>query len=107
MALAGVQQVIPAGLNPAYATPLSSESIIPNDDLVLHVKNASGGSINVTLTDPTVTVAGSVATNPVIAVPAAGERMIYLNAALASPSTGLITVAFSATTSITAALIRV
>jgi hypothetical protein len=106
MALAGVQQVVGSGLNPVYATPLSSEVIVPNDDLILHVKNASGGSMNVTLTDPSVTAAGSVSVNPVIAVPAAGERMIYLNPALMNPATGTIAVAFSATASITAALIR-
>jgi hypothetical protein len=106
MALATVQSITPAGLNPAYATPLSTEQIVPMDRLFLHVKNASGGSINVTLTDPSLTPAGSVATNPVIAVPAAGERMIFLSPNLASPATGTIQAAFSATASVTAALIR-
>jgi hypothetical protein len=106
MALAGVQ-AITGSITPAYATPGSTEQISPTEDLFLHVKNASGGSINVTITDPGTTASGSAATNPVIAVPAAGERMIYLNQYYTSPSTGTITVAFSATASVTAALFRV
>lgn len=106
MALAGVQQITNAGIAPAFATPLVSEVIVPNDDLFLYVKNASGGSINVTLTDPSTTTAGSASINPVIAVPATGERMIYLNPALMNPATGTIAVAFSSVTSVTAALLR-
>jgi hypothetical protein len=107
MALGTVQQVVAAGLAITYAAPNTTENIIPGDDLVLHVKNASGGAITVTLTDPTFTPAGSVATNPIITVPAAGERMIYLNQALTNTNTGLITAVFSSVTSVTAALFRV
>lgn len=107
MALATVQQIVSTGLAPAYATPLSTEQIQPNDDLFLHVKNASGSPITVTLTDPGQTPSGSAATNPTVSVPATtGDRMIYLPATLTNSSTGTIQVGFSATTSVTAALIR-
>jgi len=106
MALAGVQ-AITGSITPAYATPSSTEQINPNEDLFLHVKNGSGGSINVTITDPGSTQGASAATNPVVAVPAGAERMIYLSQYLTNPNTGTIQVAFSATASITAGLFRV
>jgi hypothetical protein len=106
LALGTVQQVVAAGLNPTYATPNSSENITPNDRMFLHVKNASGAAITVTLTDPGYTPAGSVATNPSVSVPAAGERMIPLNTNLTNTTTGFMVVAFSATASVTVALIR-
>jgi hypothetical protein len=107
VALGTVQQIVNTGLAAVYSTPNSSETIIPADDLILHVKNASGSAITVTLTDPTVTAAGSQSVNPTISVPATtGDRFIYIQAALANPATGLITVAFSSTTSVTAALLR-
>ena len=106
MALSTVQAISAGGLNPAYATPNSSESIVPSDRQFLHVKNASGASMNVTVTDAGSTPAGNAGPAIVVAVPAAGERMIFLPTALANPSTGLITVAFSVTASITAALFR-
>lgn len=107
MALGAVQAVTGAGIVPSYATPSSTEQISPTEDLILHVKNGSGSSINVTITDPGTTASGTAATNPVIAVANGAEKMIYLNQYLTNPSTGTIQVAFSATTSITAALIRV
>lgn len=112
MALGAVQVVATTGLTPSYATPLSTEQIAYSDDQWLHVKNGSGGSINVTITDPGSTPAGSAATNPVIAVGAGAEKLIALNPGAAgggyvSPSTGTIQVAFSATASITAAVIRI
>lgn len=107
MALGSVQQIVITGLAPTYATPLSTEQITPNDDLILHVKNASGSPVTVTLTDPGATPSGSVATNPTVSVPATtGDRLIYIPATLTSTSTGTIQVAFSATTSVTAALLR-
>lgn len=106
MALGAMQQIVAAGLNPTMATPLTTENIIPNDDQFLFVKNGGGGSITVTLTDPGFTPAGSSPTNPVITVPNnAVGTMIPLNLALVN-SSGVIVVTFSATASITAALLR-
>lgn len=106
MALGTLQQIGSTGLAPAYATPNTTENIVQNDRLILHVKNASGGAITVTITDPGLTPSGSAATNPVVSVPAAGERMIFLNPNLTNPATGLIVVTFSSTASVTAALLR-
>jgi hypothetical protein len=107
MALGAMQTIVIGGLAPSYATPGSSENITPTDNLFLHVKNGSGSSITVTLTDAGTTPSGSAATNPTVTVPATtGDRMIYLPRTLASPTTGYIVVGFSATTSVTAALLR-
>jgi hypothetical protein len=75
-----------------------------SDNLWVHVSNASGGSINVTLTDAGKTPAGT-ASNPagqVVAVGAGVQKLIKLPRALADPTTGLITVAFSSQATITA-----
>ena len=68
---------------------------------VLHVKNGGGSSINVTITDPGKTPAGSAASNPVIAVPAGGERLIKLGAAFNDPTTGYTAIAYSGVTTVT------
>lgn len=107
MALSGVQNIVSTGLIPTYATPSSTEQIIPDSGLFLHIKNASGSPITVTLTDPSLTTAGSVATNPTISVAATtGERMIYISPNLRNTGTGTIQVGFSSTTSVTGALLR-
>lgn len=106
MALGAMQQISAPGLNPTMATPNTVENITPNDDQFLFVKNGGGGSITVTLTDPGTTPAGSVATNPVITVPNnAVGTMIPLNLGLVN-SSGVIVATFSATASITAAVLR-
>ena len=109
MALLSPQTITKAGATPVYSTPSSSDTIAAANGVVqfLHVKNASGSSITVTLVDAGTTPAGSAATNPTVTVPATtGDKMIGpLPNSLASSSTGLITVNYSATTSVTAALI--
>lgn len=108
MALGTVQAIVATGVTPVYATPLSSESITPGEDQFLHVKNASGGAVTVTLVDAGSTPGASAATNPTVSVPATtGDKMIYLNPNYVNPATGFITVNFSATASVTAALMRV
>lgn len=108
MALGALQSIGVAGLAPAYATPNSSEQINPNTGQFLHVKNASGSPITVTLVDAGTSPAGSATVNPTVSVPATtGDRMIYLPPAMVNPATGTIQVNFSATTSVTAALVRV
>jgi hypothetical protein len=107
MATITAQTVTATGLAPVYSAVTASDQFIPDPNgLVYHVKNASGASINVTVTDAGFSPAGNVGGNPVVAVPAAGERFIYLNPALVNAATGFITVAHSGTTSVTAALFR-
>lgn len=111
MAMGAVQAITGGtggGTSAALATPLSTETVLPYDDLILHVKNASGSPITVTVTDAGSTASASVASNPTISVPATtGDKYYYVNQYLTNPATGLITVAFSATTSVTAEWLRV
>jgi len=102
MAMGVVRQITLAGIASTLATPLSSEVVPAQDDLILHVVNASGSPITVTITDPGTTPSGSAATNPTISVPATtGNVFARLPQSLAA-NTGLITVGFSSTTSVTA-----
>lgn len=107
MAIGAQQQIVSTGLTPVYGTTSASQTITADDGLFLHVKNVAAEDTVVTITDPGRTPAGSVATNPTVTVSStSGDKMIPLSKAFASPSTGLITVAFSYTTSVTAALLR-
>jgi hypothetical protein len=71
---------------------------------ILKVSNASGGSINVTFTDPGTTPAGNTGTQAAAAVADGATRMWRLTRAFVG-SDDLITVAFSATTSVTAEIL--
>lgn len=106
MAMGAVQAVTGgtgSGTSANLQTPLSTETVQPADDLFLHVKNASGSPITVTLTDASTTQAGSNASNPTYSVPATtGEKFIAIPWTAMNPNTGLITVTFSSTTSVTA-----
>jgi hypothetical protein len=110
MAIGAYQQLIPGGITPTYATPASSDTIAvsPGDDRVfLHVKNANASACVVTFTDSGKTPAGSSATNPTVSVPAnTGDKMIPVHPSLSDPATGLVTVGFSVTSSVTVAAIR-
>lgn len=106
MALLTVQQ-IGSPSTPTYAAVAASDTV-PADPagLILHVKNVGGSSDTVTLTDPGLTPAGSVAANPSFSVPATtGDRMYMLSSSLQN-SSGIITISHSFTTSVTCAVFR-
>lgn len=106
MAIPALKQITATGATSAMAIPLATETVAATDDLILHIKT-TGTATNVTFTDPGVTPSGSVATNPVVAVGVTAELFIFVQATLASPSTGLITAAFSgALTGVTAEWLR-
>lgn len=68
---------------------------------ILVVTNGSGSSINVTVTDPGRTPLGNTATNAAIAVANGASKAIKLTSAMVNSATNLITVTFSATTTVT------
>ncbi len=111
MALLNPQVMSRTGLAPVYGAVTASDTIAQASGVLqfLHVKNANASACTVTLVDGGRTPAGSAATNPTVNVPAStGDRMIGpLPNALASDSTGLLTVQFSVTASVTAALVQV
>ena len=92
----------------SYSAVSASDTVNPSTGLFLHVKNAGGSADTVTIGDSGVTPGGSAATSPTVTVPATtGDRMIYIPPAFVNPSTGLITITHSFTTSVTCALLRV
>ena len=88
----------------------SSDTLSGNDvnsGAMLIVTNGSGGSINVTLTDPGRTPAGNTGTQAAVAV-AAGVSKAWGPSVLKNfidSSTNLVTVNYSATTTVTAMLL--
>jgi len=98
MALLTAQAVVKTGLAPVYSAVSASDTVtpVPGSKLFLHVKNGNGSAC-------------TAATNPTVSVPAStGDRMIGpLPAEMADPATGLITVQYSVTATVTAALVVV
>lgn len=112
MAALTLQQMTSAGLSPTFvAASGGGDTVSPtssiDDRCYLRVKNASGSSVTVTLTDPGLTAAGNAGTNPTFTVPATtGDVSMPLHPGLINTSTGQIAVSYSATTSLTVAFIR-
>lgn len=109
MALLTVQQVSAPSTTPTYGAVAASDTILnPDDRTFLIVKNASGTIDTVTLVIPGNDQFGSAIPDPTVAVPiTTGERWIPIRSAMADPSTSLVTVTHSQTTSVTCALVRV
>lgn len=108
MALLSIQQVAITGTTPSYGAVASTDTIVPDDRAFLIVKNASGTADNVVVVVPGTTY-GQANPDVTTTVPiTTGERWIGpMTAALADPTTGLISVTHSQTTSVTCALVRV
>lgn len=111
MALLTPQTVAKTGLAPTYSAVNATDTIAQANGVVqfLHVKNANASACTVTLVDGSKTPAGSNASNPTVSVPAStGDRMIGpLPNIMADTTTGLLSVQYSVTASVTAALVSV
>lgn len=103
MALLTAQAPAITGTAPSYTQVNSTDTVrFTNTPKVLIVKNGGGGSINVTVVVPGSTF-GQANPDVVVAVPAAGERWIGpLDSKMAV--NGVITINYSGTTTVTAAL---
>lgn len=106
MALLTMQQIVPPKLQATYSAVNSTDTVPLNDHLFLHVFNANAGTLTVTLTDPGKTPAGSSATNPTTTLATGTNAFIPINISLFDPNTGVATVGYSLTASVTAALLR-
>jgi hypothetical protein len=103
MAALATQQLPITGLAPAYsAAGGSGDTVAPGDHVVLHVKNGSGGSINVTVAVPG-TEYGQNRPDPVVAVAAGADKFLHLPREIADPTDGRIHVTYSAVTTVTVA----
>lgn len=106
MALLVPQAIAVTGTSLTYTPANASETVQPDDRVALHVKNASGGSINVTTVIPGSTY-GQANPDVIDAIAAGTDEFIKIPVGAADPATGLVTVTYSATTSVTAALLRI
>lgn len=88
----------------------SSDTVSANDigdrGVLLEVINGSGGSINVTISDPNSTAVGNPGTTSAQAVANATSGYFRILPQHVNPATGFATVAYSATTSITYKAVR-
>jgi hypothetical protein len=96
-----------AGTNPGFvAANAGGDTMQYQPNSFLHVRNASGSSVTVTVVVPGNTEFGVAQPDPTVSVPATtGERLIRLTQGLVDPATGLINVTYSAVTSVTVAVI--
>lgn len=106
--LTALQNSLPGVTLPFTPASGGGDTIAPDDRTALLVKNGSGSSINVTFTTPG-TVSGLAIADVVLAV-AAGATALSptLTAALfGDPTSGLVSISYSAVTTVTVQAIRV
>jgi len=107
MAVMPVQTPALTGTAPTFAA-VTANDLMPNDGKTyLDVKNGGGASINVTIASQQNCNQG--VNHPiVVAVPAAGERLIgpFDITRFADPTTGQVAINYSAIATVTAAAIR-
>lgn len=108
MATLAAQQVGITGPTISFvAAAPGGDNCLPDPRAYLHVKNGSGGSINVTVDVPRL-MYGQALIDPVIAVPAGQERLIGpLGDYLLWNAFAVIAWTYSAVTSVTVALVRI
>lgn len=109
MAELTLQEIVAVGVEPSYAAVNSEDTVKVNSAQrnFLHVKNGSGGSINVTVTAVKTTArvqgVGVVDIDDlVVAVPAGEERIIGPFTEAYMDSDGEVTIGYSGTSSVTA-----
>ncbi len=111
MALLATQSITRAGLAPAYAAAAGGgDTFAPDADTFLHVKNASGGALTVTIATPRTDTWGNPIADNAISVPATtGDRMIgpFPAEAYGDPTTGLASITYSGVTSLTIGVFKV
>lgn len=99
--------VTQAGAAPPTRAAAAADTIVPDQNIDLYVNNASAGAVNVTIVSKVVCSQG-VLHDLVVSVPAGAIRLIGPIPAqrFADPVTGLASVNYSATASVSVASIR-
>jgi hypothetical protein len=106
MALLTPTAITTAGTTQTLAAVNASDTVVADDSCWLVVTNGSGGSINVTISDSGLTPAGNAASTSAVAVGAGVTKLFPLTAKTNSASTGVTTITYSGTTTVTAAVFR-
>jgi hypothetical protein len=101
------QQLIDAdGLTPSYvACAGGGDTVVAGSTSFVHIKNASGGSITVTLVTPG-TVAGLPVGDRAVAIGAGAEAFITVGDEYRNPSTGRASLTYTGVTTLTIASLR-
>jgi hypothetical protein len=108
MALLTTQVISRAGVNPSYSAVAASDTLVPDSQTFIHVKNAGGSpdtcAVQVLAGDPP----GFTIADTSVSVTNGQERMIGPLPAnfFADPTTGLATVTHSFTTSVTSGVFK-
>jgi hypothetical protein len=89
------------------ASDTISSSILGSNGAYLVVINGGGSSDNVTVSDSSLTPAGNAATTPANAVANGTTEVMYISPRAVNPSTGVVTVTHSFTTSVTYVLLPI
>lgn len=106
MTALSVQQIGAAGLAPSFTAAAAGQTIKPDDHTSLRVNNASGGSINVTLT-ATGPCSQGFLHDRVVAVAAGAIKDIAVGPAKQfADATGQAAITYSSTTTVTVAAVR-
>src|SRR6266498_3332365 len=106
MATLTTAAITAAGTDPAFvAANGAGDKVTPGDTTYLHVKNASGVSVTVTIAAVGLCTQGFTHSS-VVAVPAGEERVIGRIDSRFAASDGLAAVTYSAVTSVTVAACR-
>lgn len=106
MATVSTEVVDTDGLTPNYPTASSGgDQVAPSDHTFIHVKNGSASSVDVTLVTPQ-QVDGLSVNDRTVTVPAGGDTFIAVPN-LYRNSSGMADITWSATSSVTFAVLRV
>lgn len=106
MALITATAITAAGTAPTLAAVNTTDTVVADDGTWLHVNNASGGAITVTISDGGSTPGGNPASVTARSVPAGTARLFPLSSKFNDPTTGVTTLTYSSATSVTAAAFR-
>lgn len=108
MATLTTQNISTTGIVPTYqAAAAGGDAMIADSTSFLHAKNASGGSITVTLVTPATVDTTLAVGDRAIVIAAGTDQMIAVPDILyRDPTTGLAAITYSGVTSLTVAAIR-
>lgn len=109
MATLTTQNITTAGITPSYvAAAGGGDKVVPGAGTFVHVKNASGGSITVTLVTPSTVDSTLAVGDRAIAVGAGAEAQIAVPDTLyRDPADGLASITYSGVTSLTIGCFRI
>jgi hypothetical protein len=107
MALLATQRPTPAGLAVAFvAAAAGGDEFVPDRHQAVHVKNASAGSVNVTIPTPP-EVDGVAIADIVVSIAAGAERLIRIPPDLVRGANGRAAMTYSAAAGVTVAVIAI